>query len=286
MKKLKKLVGDKNKSIINYFEDEAAAIAFINAHIANPKCFELHELKGIVSDCLVNEEEKIEIKQSATELLKEIGYEIIKTTSLEHLNSLKFGSWFEKGDKWCKYNSENRWSQYDIFIIWKPDAKDLKPLESAKVGDEYSLSLMSLGCLDGNVYQICQRYNHSASGSADWALGGNLNNLIPGLSEAFCQEFGYESLGESRAYMPQDTIIRNGKYVKYNYEISDIYFFDAGIATAEGFEYTDKERYTIVDYLVVDWIDKKVIDPAKTNDGLIEPLQDSLTKGTLTITKS
>lgn len=283
--KLKKLVGDKNKQIMQYFDTEEIAVKWIEKHIANPKAFQLHELKGIVSDVLTQEGVSLEVTETATEMLKSIGYGIVKTDSLGHLKSLDFESWFEPQQAWCKYRDEARWSAYDIFIIYKLDGQDIKPLADPKVGDEYSLSLMSVGCSEGHMFQICQRYNHRAKGSADWALGGNLDNLLRGLTQAFCAEFGYNSLGATACYMPERTIVRHGKYIKYNYEINDIYFYADGIITSEEFLYTDKSRYTIVDYLVVDWVDKVVIDPANTKDGLIEPLWDSLKKGTLEITK-
>lgn len=284
--KLKKLVGDKNKGIKHYFDSIEETFNWISENIVNPKRFSIDELKGIVSDNLAREDNtKKEVTKTATELLDSIGYEIIKTNSLEHLNELGFKEWFEPNDVWCKYDDDNRWNRYDIYLIWKKNGKDIKPLENPKVGDDYSLSLLSLGCIEGQVFQICQRYNHSASGSADWALGGNLDNLIDGLTEAFCKEFNYESIGEARRYMPENTIVRHNKYLKYNDEHRDIYFYESGICTNTGFKYTDTERYTIVDNFVIDWKDKVVLDPANLNDGAIPYIQKALENGTLKIIK-
>ena len=284
--KLKKLVGDKNKGIKHYFNSIEETFNWISENIVNPKRFTIDELKGIVSDNLSRENnQKKEVKKTATELLNSIGYEIVKTNSLSHLKELGFEEWFEPDDVWCKYNDDNRWKRYDIYLIWKKDGKDIKPMTKPKVNDEYSLSLMSLGCKEGQIFQICQRYNHNASGSADWALNGNLNNLINGLTEAFCKEFNYTSIGESRLFMPEKTIVRHGKYLKYNDEYNDVYFYESGICTNEKYEYTDTERYTIVDNFVIDWKDKVVIDPANLKDGAIKHIQKALENGTLKIIK-
>lgn len=286
MNKLKKLVGDNNKSIINYFENEDKAVEWVNEHIQNPKQFECFELKGIISDCLSREDLKVEpTSKTATEILAELGYEIRKTNSLDELVELGLKDWFQKGDAWCKYEDDGRWNRYDIYVVWKPELKDMKPLQNPKVDDEYSLSLMSIGCVDGQLFQICQRYNHSAKGSADWALGGNLNNLAENLTEAFCKEFGYETIGKIKKFMPDSTIVRHGKYVKYNYEINDVYFCENAVIDAESFKYTDKSRYTILDYFVVDWQEKVVINPSGRDDGFIPELQRALTNGSLKITK-
>lgn len=286
MNTLKKLVGDHNKSISNYFDSLTETYNWISDNIVNPKRFTLDELKGIVSDCLARESEQpTNPTETATEMLAKLGYGIVKTNSLEHLKSLGFKDWFSEGDVWCKYSDRSRWSRYDIYIIWKLDGKDLKPASNPVVGDEYSLSLMSLGCKEGQVFQICQRYNHSARGSADWALGGNLNNLVDGLGAAFCKEFGYSTLGDIKKYMPSKTIIRHHKYLRYNLELNDKYFYESGMCTNTGFEYTDTERYTIIDTLVIDWKSKKVLDPGKSDDGAIPYIQESLTNGTLKVVK-
>lgn len=285
MNKLKKLVGDKNKAIINYFENENEAVSWIETNIQNPKQFELFELKGIISDCLAREQFKpAVVTQTATEILADLGYKIVKTSSLDDLKALNLKEWFHGNNAWCKYSDANRWSRYDIYIIWKPELKDLKPLPNPKVNDEYSLSLMSIGCVDGQLFQICQRYNHAASGSADWALGGNLNNLAENLTEAFCKEFGYESIGAVNRFMPDQTIIRHGKYIKYNYEINDVYFCENAVIDNEAILYTDKSRYTIVDYFVVDWVEKVVINPAGVT-GFYPELQRALSTGNLKIVK-
>jgi len=273
MKTLKKLVGDHNKQISKYFESPAQATEFITEHFINPECFSLDELKLIVTDLQNLEQNKPHVTKTATEMLKDAGFEILKCSTYKDYK--KFEKYFAAGDKWCKFDDKDRINKYDIFIVWNPSLLDMPRPDNkiARNGDEYSTSLISIGVKGSRMYQICQRYNHGADNkNTDNLYKCNLNNWMPDLQDAFNAEFGY-TVDSTERYMPDNTEIINNQYFKFDREVNGIkthltgkhkyidgkkidlehYIVACGVYLLDKTEITLKSIYNLTDGFIDKW---------------------------------
>lgn len=130
--------------------------------------------------------------------------------------------------------------------------------------DEYGTSVISIQLTRGNTNTISikNRYNHRVT-NLDATFSNDLENIIEGLTKSFEQEYNL-NIRKSKANgfeIPGYVKATDGKFYKYNYEINNIYYCTDNIII-DNFEvvdkYTEKEKYIITDYFIIDLVNKKI----------------------------
>jgi len=150
-----------------------------------------------------------------------------------------------------------------VFFAVKKNALEIKREDFINPDrqDEYGTSVLSIQFLqDGtNTVSIKNRYNHSVRNS-DATFENNLDNIIEGLTESFENTYGLvqRNLHESFS-MTKYVQANNNKFYKYNYKFGTVYYCPNNIIIDNGKvkEY-DKEKYIILDYFILDLVNKKV----------------------------
>lgn len=285
--KLKKICGEKLAQFLSRNFNQNTIIEVIedkfnnNGHdIRHIKEHEFDILKKLLNVTLEDKsEEESEVSNiSATELLKNNGYELIRVKSNKEAQN--FVKYFRDNEKLCKFSSTGVYKNTDVYFIVKEDAENIRPSDNPNRQDEYSTSVMSTKISkDGrHVLQITSRYNHTVSG-CDNTYNSNLDNIVDGLSEAFNFEFGYSIKKRKADYEFENFCEVGNVYVYYHREISGIKIGDNTLVTDKIVNFS-KDRYYTYDYFIIDLKDKKIVwdDYFECNDGFVEYFNDTVEK--------
>jgi len=203
--------------------------------------------------------------KSVSELLKEKGYTLYECKTNEDIQ--RFRKYYANGEELCTFRDPNRINNHYIFFIIKEGADTLnrKLFTSPKREDEYSVSLLDLQFDKGKKQRVSikSRYNHTVS-NPDATYSNNLENIAEGLTAAFEKEYGFRIGNEYKVNfeLRNYVLARDDKYYKYNYEINNIHYCLDNIIIDDGEvidKYTDKSRYTFMDYFILDTKEKKII---------------------------
>jgi hypothetical protein len=198
------------------------------------------------------EEEKYETTKTPQELLDEAGYILYECHSEEDIQSFK--KYYAKGEELCTFNG-GRLNICHVFFAVKKDADKIKRKQHPSRQDEYGTSVISIQFRKGryNTLSIKNRYNHTVE-NPDATFSNNLENIIPGLTEAFEETYGL-SINENDAVedMPGYVLAEDGKYYKYNMEINNIYYCPGNIII-DNFRVKklDKSRAILVEAFIID----------------------------------
>lgn len=210
-------------------------------------------------------------------LMKEASYTLYECKTDDEIQQFK--KYYKIGEELCTFHLNRLKSNYVFFAI-KDNAKELnrKLFLNPERQDEYGTSVISIQFTRGsiNTLSIKNRYNHTVD-FCDSTFSNNLENIIPGLTNAFEKEFnlninqndclGFELKGYKKA--------NDKKYYKYNYEINGIYYCPNNIIiNSEGEienKYLEKEKYLVIDYFIIDLVNKKIeLFDESINDSFID----------------
>ena len=222
------------------------------------------EFKDYIYSFIDIEENTNKNTVSVKELLESVGYDLYECKS--HEDVLSFEKYYADGEKLCTFNDPYRILNNYIFFIVKKNVSDIKreDFESPKREDEYGVSILDLQFDRGNNQRISikSRYNHTVS-NPDATYSNNLDKIVPGLTDAFINEYGF-NIGKtySTNFYHDDYILANDdKFYRYNIEINNIHYCKDNIIIDHGRvidDYIDKGRYTLFDYFVLDHKEKKI----------------------------
>ena len=125
-----------------------------------------------------------------------------------------------------------------------------------------------------NTLSIKNRYNHTVR-NPDATYGNNLDNIIPGLRDSFEKNYDFNiNQCDVGINIPGYVKAKDKKYYKYNYELNGVYYCPNNIIIKNlevDRTYQKPERYLLLDYLIVDLVDKKVsLYDRNIQDGLLE----------------
>ncbi|MEE3343020.1 MAG: hypothetical protein VZS44_02905 [Bacilli bacterium] len=211
--------------------------------------------------CFINvEKDNIEINKSVKELLSDAGYNFYECKSEEDIQSFK--KYYAKGEELCTFNG-GRLNRCLVFWAVKKNVDRIKreDFENPTREDEYGTSVMSIQFTkEGHTLSIKNRYNHHVN-NPDATYSNNLDNIIPGLTNAFERECGFRinQNNYSRFKLPNYVLADDGKWYKFNYEINNIYYCPDNIIIDNGqVKQYDKSRYLIIDYFIIDMKKKKL----------------------------
>ena len=224
---------------------------------------------------------RIEEPKSVRELLMEKGYTLYECKTNEDIQ--KFSRYYTDKEKLCTFHDPNRINSHYIFFIVKEDADKLNrsSFTSPKREDEYSVSVLDLQFDKGEKQRVSikSRYNHTVR-NPDATYSNNLENIAEGLTEAFEKDYEFNIGNEYKVNFELDhyVLAEDNKYYKYNYEINNIHYCPNNIIINNGKvinTYSDKSRYTFLDYFILDEMEKRIITyDAKEEDSFIDDLSN------------
>ena len=234
------------------------------------------EFKDYIYDYIyVDDYNRVITNKTVRELLDEAGYDFYECHSEEDIQSFK--KYYSKGEELCTFNG-GRLNRCYVFFAVKKNVDEIKreDYKNPRRQDLYGTSVISIQFSKGfsNTLSIKNRYNHSVP-NPDATYGNSLENIIPGLTDAFEREYnliiyscadGFEIPGYVRA--------KDERYYKYNYEIGNIYYCINNIII-DNFcvikDYKEKEKYLIIDCFILDLVNKKIMLFDETlNDSFVD----------------
>ena len=205
-----------------------------------------------INNLLDKDKEVVVTEKSAKELLDEAGYILYECKTEEDIQ--KFRKYYDINEELCTFRGGRLKTDYVFFAV-KKDIDKIKRAEIPSRQDIYGTSIISIQFSKKNHYiSIKNRYNHSVK-NPDATFSNNLDNIIPGLTSAFEQDYDL-FLSESRMRFDlPGYVYASGKYYKYNFEIDNIYYCPNNIIIDHGKiidDFKDKARYIFIDYFIID----------------------------------
>ena len=221
------------------------------------------QFKNYIYSLVDVEKKEIIINKTPKELLKEAGYNLYECKTEEEIQYFK--KYYRRGEELCTFNG-GRLDRCYVFFAVKENVDEIKreDFNNPKRQDDYGVSVISIQFSKGNIntLSIKNRYNHTVN-NPDATFSNNLDNIIPGLTNSFARVYGFNINQNSNGFEIEGYICASdGRYYKYNYEITNIYYCPNNIII-DNFEvikdYQKKERYIIFDYFILDLKNKKII---------------------------
>lgn len=211
---------------------------------------------------LKNEYDIRDVSKTPKELLDDAGYDLFECKTVEEVNSFK--KYFILGEQLCTFlDPASRLENKYVFFAVKKNILDIKREDFLIPDrqDEYGTSVISIQFTrdKNNHLSIKNRYNEVVN-NPDSTFDNNLDNIIPGLTMSFYKAYGIREIyDENSEFQMEHYISIDGEYYKYNYKLNDIYYCTNNIIALNGkvIKY-DPEKYIIMDYFIIDLVNKKV----------------------------
>ena len=207
------------------------------------------------------------------ELMDIAGYDLYECVCEDDIQS--FRKYYDSKELLCSFRGDRLKKCYVFFAV-KKNVNEVKrdSFINPYRQDLYGTSVISIQFSRGdiNTLSIKNRYNHTVD-NPDATFSNNLDNIIPGLTYSF-EKYYNLNVGvnssisfELPGYVKSRDIVIDGeiipgKYYKYNYEINNIYYCDNNIIIDNFLvidKYQEKEKYILMDYFIVDLVNKKII---------------------------
>ena len=238
-------------------------------------------------------EERFNSKLTLEELMDKAGYKIVECTTEEQIQ--KFRVFYDKGyaeyigftngipkhigEELCTFDG-GRLNQCYVYFAVKKNVIDIKRenFPEPKREDEYGTSVISIQFTKDptHMLSIKNRYNHTVT-NPDATFGNNLDNIIPGLTNAFEQRLGFKiNYNDSSFELLRYVMANDGKYYKFNYEINNVYYCPNNIII-DNFKVIklDPARYILMDYYILDNGKEKSINTySSTSNAIIDSFVD------------
>ena len=211
---------------------------------------------------LKNEYDIRDVSKTPKELLDDAGYDLFECKTVEEVNSFK--KYFILGEQLCTFlDPASRLENKYVFFAVKKNILDIKREDFLIPDrqDEYGTSVISIQFTrdKNNHLSIKNRYNEVVN-NPDSTFDNNLDIIISGLTMSFYKAYGIREIyDENSEFQMEHYISIGGEYYKYNYKLNDIYYCTNNIIALNGkvIKY-DPEKYIIMDYFIIDLVNKKV----------------------------
>ena len=185
------------------------------------------EFKSYIFSLVDVEKKEVEVKvnKTAKELLDEAGYILYPECKTED-EIQAFKKYFAPGERLCTFNG-GRLERCRVWFAVKKDVDKIRreDFKNPDRQDEYGTSVISIQFTrgDNSTLSIKNRYNHAVN-NPDNTFNSNLDNIIPGLSDAFYRDYGVRDTVGNSEFELKGYVSVGGKYYKYNYEINNVYY--------------------------------------------------------------
>lgn len=197
-------------------------------------------------------------KLDPLELLDRAGYDAFVVTNFKQQNSIK--KYFRPDEELCTFNDETRYKDYYIIHAIKRGADKIKPSTNPERQDEYGTSVISIQISKtGGAISIKNRYNHTVN-NPDATFNNNPDNIIIGLTNSLQKFFGVQ-FNVLTVEIPDNYRLIEDQFVKYNYEIDNVYFGANYYFTGDKITKINTGYQVMLDYMILDEKEKKIISP-------------------------
>lgn len=197
------------------------------------------------------------------------------------------------GEELCTFNG-GRLKSCRVWFAVKKNVDEIKRenFKNPTRQDEYGTSVISIQFTksESSILSIKNRYNHTVN-NPDNTFNSDLDNIIPGLSDAFERDYGAKNANEVRTGFELPGYVKVGdKFYKYNYEINNIYYCENNVII-DHFEVKQLPTHLILaDYFIFDpkektikLYDKNIIDSFPDSIGEIEQIDFNKKEGIISI---
>lgn len=126
--------------------------------------------------------------------------------------------------------------------------------------DEYGTSVISIQfARSDNSLSIKNRYNHAVR-QPDATFSNNLDNIVPGLTKAFCRDYGLEEPETISSFsLPGFTYAKDKRYYHFNCCNGLQYFCDNNIVVENGVpNQYNSDNVIFADNYIIDFKEKKI----------------------------
>ncbi len=248
--------------LLNILKENFAYSKYLYDDIVNNKL--IYGFRDFINSKFSIETKNIETDKTPFELFKEVGYTLYECKIEKDVQN--FRGYYSPGEILCTFNGGRLLYNYVFFAI-KDNAKNIRredfPIPTRQ--DEYGTSVLSIQFSKGktNTLSIKNRYNHRVF-NPDATFYNNLEKIAPGLTNSFEKYYHLNINQGGSDYFEIPGYIRanDGKFYKYNYEINNVFYGPNNVIIDNGNfiekYYNEKEKYLIVDYFVVDLVNKKI----------------------------
>ncbi len=298
LKEIKKIYGEEMMHLCrelfpSILETEGKLLSILQDHLAPTHSFASDiknnnlsaEFKAwIYSFIDVEEDEVIVSEKTPFELMEEAGYTLYKCNSEEDIQ--KFKKYYAEGEELCTFNG-GRLNRCHVFFAVKKNVDEIKRenFDKPKREDLYGTSVISIQFAKGtaNTLSIKNRYNHTVE-NPDATFSNDLDSIIPGLRSSFSKFYKYKI--DNRKKNSESILLHNlpyikandGKLYRYNLEEDAIYFCENNILIMDGKVIDkfarEKERYLVINDIIVDLKEKKLIQYANEENVLLKTITD------------
>lgn len=200
-------------------------------------------------------------------LLDRAGYNAFVVDTLEKQNSIQ--KYYAPGEGLCTFTDPHRFEKNYIIHAVRKDVDSIRreDFPNPMREDRYGTSVISIQIWKaGGFISIKNRYNHKVD-SCDNTFGSNPDNIIFGLSDALRHYFGVD-FSSRRVPVPEGYRMVQGRLVKYDFELNDIYssencYFHAG----KLYEIDKSSEIMLGRGYLLNLREKRVRDITNTHDG-------------------
>lgn len=220
----------------------------------------LNEFKSYIFTKFNRFQVSVSSTKSPKELLEEVGYDLYECKTNEDVQ--KFKKYYAPGEALCTFNRD-RTERCHVFFAVKKNVDEIKRVnfKTPKRQDEYGTSVISIQFTkdESCILSIKNRYNHTVE-SCDATFSNDLENIIPGLTDSFEKEYGLvQKFRQGQFEIPNYVQAEDGKFYKYHVEINNVYYCEDNIII-DNFKVKkfDKSEYLLIDYFLVDLVNKKI----------------------------
>ena len=239
----------------------------------------IENFKNYVYSKYIKEQEakEVSIEETPEQLMAKVGYILKECHTEEEMQVYK--KYYKEDEVICTLERIGRLKKCRVFFAVKKNVDEIKRenFKYPRRQDEYGTSVISIQfSKDASHYlSIKNRYNHTVE-DCDATFSNDLDNIVAGLTDSFAYHYGLKQRvkqgGMGLLGYTQDV---NGKYYKYNYEINNVYYCPNNIIIYNGVvKKFDKEKFIVIDYFILDLVNKRIIDYSNTGDSFTRDLNN------------
>ena len=208
---------------------------------------------------LIWELETKEVDKNSQDLLDLVWYDFYVCKTKEDVE--KFKKYYKEWEILCTFNSIlERLNHYHIFWIVKKDIDNIvHQWANRNRQDIYWTSCCSIQINknNNNDISIKNRYNHWVK-NCDATFSNNLDNIVEWLTQALNKEFKLKTIKSENSFELWNFIFKNDKFLFYNYEINNIYYWINKIFKNGELKIYNPDNYILLDYYLINIKEKKI----------------------------
>ena len=229
----------------------------------------------------VEQNNKQIVQKSPEELLDKAGYKLYPECKTEK-DIQRFKKYYKPGEELCTFRG-GRLNFCRVWFAVKKNVDEIKRenFKNPTRQDEYGTSVISIQFTKGrnSTLSIKNRYNHTVN-NPDNTFNNNLDNIIFGLTSAFCKKYNINLInGYNGNFLPDGYVLgADGKLYKSNLEIDGCNYCANNVVVETNGDVIkyDKSKFTLIDNYLIDLENKKiaVFNPRLNSDSFTESIGD------------